>query len=155
MGDADEFRLLAERYESLLVLKPNHARGPEARRGDAHELIEKDAVLRVGPAFRHELKAMSRTPPVWYHDTTRECQSIEAPQWWADCARSVAEYLLVLDDAAFGGATPVKPNAISPTDLAARYTAGQLHRRLCHSDNYLIDLKHAVIMDVEVTTAIR
>ena len=37
--------------------------------------------------------------------------------------RAVAEYLLVLDDAAFGGATPVEPKTISPIDLAARYTA--------------------------------
>ena len=38
-------------------------------------------------------------------------------------SRVVAEYLSVLDDAAFGGATPVEPKAISPTDPAARYTA--------------------------------
>jgi hypothetical protein len=37
--------------------------------------------------------------------------------------RAVAEYLSVLDDAAFGGATPVEPKSISPTDPAARYTA--------------------------------
>jgi hypothetical protein len=36
---------------------------------------------------------------------------------------AVTEYLSVLDDAAFGGATPVEPKAISPTDPAARYTA--------------------------------
>jgi hypothetical protein len=33
--------------------------------------------------------------------------------------RAVAEYLSVLDDAAFSGATPVEPNVISPTDPAA------------------------------------
>ena len=37
-------------------------------------------------------------------------------------SRAVAEYLSVLDDAAFGGATPVEPKVISPTDPAARYT---------------------------------
>ena len=31
-------------------------------------------------------------------------------------SRAVAEYLSVLDDAAFSGATPVEPKAISPTD---------------------------------------
>jgi transposase len=41
--------------------------------------------------------------------------------------RAVAEYLSVLDDAAFGGATPVELKTISPTDPAARY---QLSRRL-------------------------
>src|SRR6202158_2766916 len=38
-------------------------------------------------------------------------------------SRAVAEYLSVLDDAAFGGATPVEPKSISPTDPAARYSA--------------------------------
>src|ERR1700722_9965667 len=38
-------------------------------------------------------------------------------------SRAVAEYLLVLDDAAFGGATPVELKAISPTDPASCYTA--------------------------------
>jgi transposase len=36
-------------------------------------------------------------------------------------SRAVAEYLSVLDDAAFGGATSVEPKSISPTDPAARY----------------------------------
>ena len=71
-------------------------------------------------------------------------------------SRAVAEYLSVLDDAAFGGATPVEPKAISPTDPAARYTAAADKPAVyAYSDNYLIDLKHAVIMDVEATTAIR
>jgi transposase len=71
-------------------------------------------------------------------------------------SRAVAEYLSVLDDAAFGGAAPVEPKAISPTDPAARYTAAaDTPAVYAYSDNYLIDLKHAVIMDVEATTAIR
>ena len=69
--------------------------------------------------------------------------------------RAVAEYLSVLDDAAFGGATPVEPK-VSPTDPPARYTASANSLAgYAYSDNYLIDLKHAVIMDVEATTAIR
>ena len=60
------------------------------------------------------------------------------------------------DDAAFGGATPIEPKAISPTDPAARYTASANSvAGYAYSDNYLIDLKHAVIMDVEATTTIR
>src|SRR3984885_9491865 len=56
----------------------------------------------------------------------------------------------------FGGATPVEPKTISPTDPAARYTAAADKPAVyAYSDNYLIDLKHAVIMDVEATTAIR
>jgi hypothetical protein len=57
---------------------------------------------------------------------------------------------------AFGGATPVEPKAISPTDPAARYTAAADQPAVyAYSDNYLIDLKHPVIMDVEATTTIR
>jgi Transposase DDE domain len=70
--------------------------------------------------------------------------------------RAVTEYLSVLDDAAFGGATPVEPKTISPTDPAARYTAAADKPAVyAYSDNYLIDLKRAVIIDVEATTAIR
>jgi hypothetical protein len=71
-------------------------------------------------------------------------------------SRAVAEYLSVLDDAAFGGATSAEPKAISPVDPAARYTAAANSAAVyAYSDNYLVDLKHAVIMDVEPTTAIR
>src|SRR5580700_2162827 len=71
-------------------------------------------------------------------------------------SRAVAEYLSVLDDAAFSGATPVEPKVISPTDPAARYTASANSvADYAYSNNYLIELKHAVIMDVEATTTVR
>src|ERR1700689_2185255 len=70
--------------------------------------------------------------------------------------RAVREYLAVLDDAAFGGATPVEPKLVSPTDPAARWTAAAGGPAFyAYADNYLIDLKHAVIMDVQATTAVR
>jgi transposase len=70
--------------------------------------------------------------------------------------RAVAEYLEVLDDAAFGGSTPVPPKRINITDPAARWTAATRERAFyAYSTNYLIDLDHAVIVDVEATTAIR
>ncbi len=37
-------------------------------------------------------------------------------------SRAVAEYLAVLDDAAFGAATDVVPKVVSPVDPAARWT---------------------------------
>jgi hypothetical protein len=71
-------------------------------------------------------------------------------------SRAVAEYLSVLDDAAFGAATPKEPTSISPTDPAARYTAASdTPAFYAYSDNYLVDLKNAVIMDVEATTVVR
>jgi len=69
---------------------------------------------------------------------------------------AVREYLAVLDDAAFGAATPVVPKFISPADPAARWTAAHGGQAFfAYATNYLIDLKHAVIMDVEATTAVR
>jgi transposase len=70
--------------------------------------------------------------------------------------RAVAEYLAVLDDAAFGAASEVTPKFIAPSDPATRWTAA--HRGpafFAYSANYLVDADHAIIVDVEATTAIR
>src|SRR5271169_2081554 len=70
--------------------------------------------------------------------------------------RAVAEYFAALDDAAFGGATPVEPKFISPTDPAARCTASWGGPAIyAYCTNYLIDVEHAVIVDVEPSTAVR
>ncbi len=71
-------------------------------------------------------------------------------------SHAVREYLAVLDDAAFGAATPVVPKFISPVDPASRWTGANGGLAFfAYCTNYLIDLKHAVIMDVEATTAVR
>ena len=73
-----------------------------------------------------------------------------------DPGHAVREYLSVLDEAAFGGATPVVPKFISAADPASRWTAANGGLAFfAYCTNYLIDLKHAVIMDVEATTAVR
>ena len=73
-----------------------------------------------------------------------------------DPGHAVREYLAVLDEAAFGGATPVVPKFISGSDPAARWTGANGGLAFfAYCTNYLIDLKHAVIMDVEATTAVR
>jgi transposase len=70
--------------------------------------------------------------------------------------RAVEEYLAVLDDAAFGAATDVVPKFVSPTDPAARWTGAHGGQAFfAYSTNYLIDVDHAIIVDVEATTAIR
>lgn len=70
--------------------------------------------------------------------------------------RAVEEYLAVLDDAAFGAATPVTPKYISLSDPASRWTAAQAGpASFAYCTNYLIDLDHAVIVDVEPSTAVR
>ena len=45
--------------------------------------------------------------------------------------RAVTEYLSVLDDAAFGGATSVQPKTISPTIGGPLHRFGQFRRRIC------------------------
>ena len=70
--------------------------------------------------------------------------------------RAVEEYLAVLDDAAFGGATAVVPKYLAPADPASRWTGANGGMAFyAYSTNYLIDLKHAVIVEVEASTAIR
>jgi transposase len=70
--------------------------------------------------------------------------------------RAAREYLAVLDDAAFGAATPVTPKFISPADPSARWTGAHGGQAFfAYSANYLIDTDNAIIVDVEATTAIR
>jgi hypothetical protein len=71
-------------------------------------------------------------------------------------SRAVDEYLAVLDDAAFGAATPVTPRYLAPSDPAARWTAAKAGPAFfAYSTNYLIDLDHAVIVEVEASSAVR
>ena len=71
-------------------------------------------------------------------------------------SRSMEEYLAVLDDAAFGAATEVTPKFFSPADPSARWTAAHGGQAFfAYSTDYLIDLNHAVIVDVEASTAVR
>lgn len=71
-------------------------------------------------------------------------------------SRAITECLDVLDDAAFGGSTPITPKRLNVTDPAARWTAASRERAFfSYSTNYLIDVDHAVIVDVEATTSIR
>ena len=70
--------------------------------------------------------------------------------------RAIEEYLAVLDDAAFGAATDVVPKFVSPADPAARWTGAHGGQAFfAYSTNYLIDVDHGIIVDVEATTAIR
>ncbi len=71
-------------------------------------------------------------------------------------SRAIDEYLAALDDAAFGVASDKTPKFLSETDPAARYTGAHSGPAFyAYTVNYLIDTDHAVIVDVEATTAIR
>ena len=88
-------------------------------------------------------------------------RSIPGPEWDKardpqGASRAVKEYLATLDDAAFGAATDVTPKFVSPSDPAAQWTGAMRGPAFfAYSDNYLIDVKCGIIMDVEGSRAIR
>jgi hypothetical protein len=68
----------------------------------------------------------------------------------------VKEYLATLDDTAFGAASSVTPKFVSPSDPAAQWTGAMRGPAFfAYANNYLIDVKFGVIMDVEASRAIR
>jgi hypothetical protein len=68
----------------------------------------------------------------------------------------VKEYLATLDDAAFGAASDVTPKFVSASDPAAQWTGAMRGPAFfAYADNYLIDVKFGIIMDVEASRAIR
>jgi transposase len=88
----------------------------------------------------------------------RSVASTDAVDWQelAVTRRSVRDYLDKLDEAAWGAASEVVPKFISPSDPAAQWTgAHKGHAFFAYADNYLIDLKAAIIVDVEATRASR
>jgi transposase len=71
-------------------------------------------------------------------------------------SRAVKEYLATLDDPAYGTASSVTPKFVSPSDPAAQWTGAMKSAAFfAYADNYLIDVKFGVIMDVEASRAIR
>src|ERR1700721_1715759 len=82
-------------------------------------------------------------------------RSIAGQDWRKDrdparSSRAVKEYLTTLDDTAWGAASEVVPKFVSPSDPAAQWTgAHKPPAFFAHSDNYLIDVKFGVIVDVE------
>src|SRR6202140_699609 len=71
-------------------------------------------------------------------------------------SRAVKEYLATLDDTAWGAASEVVPKFVSPSDPAAQWTGAHKGPAFfAYSDNYLIDVKFGVIVDVEASRAIR
>jgi transposase len=86
-------------------------------------------------------------------------RSIPGAKWQKPsdpASRAVKEYLATLDDAAFGAASEVMPKFISPSDPAAQWTGAMRGPAFfAYADNYLVDVKFGVIVDVEASRAIR
>jgi transposase len=88
-------------------------------------------------------------------------RSVPGREWNKDidpeqASRAVKDYLATLDDPAYGTASAVTPKFISPSDPAAQWTGALRNAAFfAYADNYLIDVKFGVIMDVEASRAIR
>jgi Transposase DDE domain len=88
-------------------------------------------------------------------------RSIAGRDWRRDrdparSSRAVKEYLATLDDTAWGAASDVVPKFVSPSDPAAQWTGAHKGPAFfAYSDNYLIDVKFGVIVDVEASRSIR
>jgi len=93
-------------------------------------------------------------------DANRQ-RSVPGKEWNKErdpeaASRAVKEYLATLDDAAFGAATDVEPKFVSPSDPAAQWTGALKGPAFfAYADNYLIDVRFGVIVDVEASRAIR
>jgi transposase len=88
-------------------------------------------------------------------------RSIAGQDWRRDrdparSSRAVKEYLATLDDTAWGAASDVVPKFVSPSDPAAQWTGAHKGPAFfAYANNYLIDVKFGVIVDVEASRAIR
>jgi transposase len=90
-----------------------------------------------------------------------KCRSTPGAEWSKEidpetAQRAVKDYLATLDDPAFGAASDVTPKFVSPSDPAAQWTGALRNAAFfAYADNYLIDIKFGIIMDVEASRAIR
>ena len=61
-----------------------------------------------------------------------------------------------LDAPAYGAASDVTPKFVSPSDPAAQWTGALRNAAFfAYANNYLVDVKFGIIMDVEASRAIR
>jgi transposase len=90
-----------------------------------------------------------------------KCGSTPGNEWNRDInpatvERAVQDYLANLDNPAWGAASDVVPKFVAPADPAAQWTGALRNAAFfAYADNYLIDVKFGVIMDVEASRAIR
>jgi IS5 family transposase len=90
-----------------------------------------------------------------------KCRSTPGDKWNHDIdptrvRRAVQDYLANLDNPAWGRASDVVPKFVAPSDPAAQWTGALRNAAFfAYADNYLIDIKFGIIMDVEASRAIR
>ena len=87
-------------------------------------------------------------------------RSVAGAEWSARnidpqaASRAAKDYLATLEDAAYGAASSVIPKFVSRSDPAAQRWTGAMKTAafFAYADNYLIDVKFGIIMDVEAST---
>jgi transposase len=90
-----------------------------------------------------------------------KCRSTPGDEWSHEidpvtARRAVRDDLANLDEPAWGAATDVVPKFVAPADPAAQWTGALRNAAFfAYADNYLIDVKFGIIMDVEASRAIR
>jgi len=152
-------RVLEREGIESYVVDPASIATSRRRRRAKTDKIDGEALVRAQLAYKRgepRVCAMVRPPSVEEEDHRQRSVPGEEGLPPQAAGRAVREYLEVLDDAAFGGATPVTPKRINLTDPASRWTAATREAAFySYSTNYLIDLENAVIVDVEATTSVR
>jgi transposase len=138
----------------------SRARNERFRRGDVFRRVFERVVeaciaagLVGGEAFAVDASLIAA-------DANKQ-RSIVGQDWHKDrdlksASRAVKDYLATLDDTAWGAASDVVPKFVSPSDPAAQWTG--THKGpafFAYANNYLIDVKFGVIVDVEASRAIR
>lgn len=89
------------------------------------------------------------------------CRSTPGDEWSREidpvtAGRAVRDYLANLNEPGWGAATTVVPKFVAPADPAAQWTGALRNAAFfAYADNYLIDVKFGIIMDVEASRAIR
>jgi transposase len=90
-----------------------------------------------------------------------KCRSVPGDKWDKNidpttAKRAVKDYLANLDNEAYGAASEKVPKFVAPSDPAAQWTGAQKSKAIfAYANNYLIDAKFGIIMDVEASRAIR
>lgn len=90
-----------------------------------------------------------------------KCRSTPGSEWNRDIdpatvERAIQDYLANLDNPAWGAASDVVPKFVAPADPAAQWTGALRNAAFfAYADNYLIDVKFGIIMDIEASRAIR
>jgi transposase len=138
----------------------SRARNERFRQGDVFRLVFERVVEACLAAGLVGGEGFAVDASLIQADANKQ-RSIAGQDWRRDrdparSSRAVKEYLATLDDTAWGAASDVVPKFVSPSDPAAQWTGAHKGPAFfAYSDNYLIDVKFGVIVDVEASRAIR